>query len=127
MSTQTTVVPGIKKIMSLLLGFVALALVASVLIGLNRALGVSDLAAFFVLVLIGLTLCALGKLGEGAMYGWANWRHLAGYLFGGMALLLAAAVLLGWTIPFIASAQAAVLALAAIMFAKTAVAHTYPR
>ncbi len=54
----------------------------------------SDRLAFLVLVMVGLTLCSLSPLGEGALYGWWNPRHILGYLLGAGALLFSLAVLL---------------------------------
>ncbi|RPI24577.1 MAG: hypothetical protein EHM70_21130 [Chloroflexota bacterium] len=114
-----------NKSAALLLSVVSLLFAGSVLLGLTQKIGLSDRAAFFILVIAGFTACAMGKLGQGHIYGWFNFRHILGYVFGSLALLLAVAVLFQW--PFIGSERSAFLALAVLMLVKTGIAVTYPR
>jgi hypothetical protein len=102
----------------------ALILIA-VLTGLNERLGVADTAAFWAMFLVGVLLCTGGPLGHGATFGWFNPLHVAGYALGVLLLLLGAAVLFDFTIPGIADAQAAVVALAAGMLVKGLLALLY--
>lgn len=124
-AVQTQNVTRSGRLISLQL--LAALLVAAVLTGFALRLGISDRAAFFALVVIGMALCGMGKLGKGDLYGWWNVRHLLGYALGGPALFLAAAVLFGWQVPGIASERAALVALAVLMLVKTAISWTYPR
>ena len=104
----------------------AILLVAAVQTGLGQTLGLGDRPAFWLLFVIGLTMCTRGPLGRGARYGWGNLRHLIGYSLGAAALLLGAAVLFDFSLPGVASARAAVLALALVMVIKAGAARLYP-
>lgn len=102
-------------------------LVVGVWTGFNQNLGLGERAAFWILFLVGMTMCALGPLGQGAAVGWWNVRHIAGYLLGVLALILAASVLFEFSLPLIGSARAAVLALGLLMALKVLIALLYPR
>lgn len=106
---------------------VAILLVAAVETGAGPALGLDNRLAFWLLFLVGLTMCARGPLGHGARYGWANWRHLLGYVLGAAALLIGAAMLFDFSLPAIGNDQAAVLALGLVMAVKVTIAYLYPR
>ncbi|HSM56967.1 MAG TPA: hypothetical protein VK879_12520 [Candidatus Sulfomarinibacteraceae bacterium] len=72
-------------------------------------------------------MCARGPLGQGAELGWWNPGHIAGYVLGGLALVLGMAVLFDWSLPLINSPRAAVLVLGLLMVAKMLTALLYPR
>ena len=78
------------------------------------------------LVLIGMAICTQGGIGRVAATGqWAHPLSIIGYLLGGLILLIALAVFVGWKLPFIANEQQALLAVAVLASLKvvTAVAH----
>lgn len=108
-----------------LFGIASAVLVAAVLTNVALQFGIGDRMAFIALVILGLAMCSSGKLGAGAVYGWANPLHLAGYVLGTLGLVFAALVLLGVSIPFIATDRAAIIALAVLMLVKTGVAQLY--
>ena len=108
-----------------ILALVAVAVLVAVLTGVNEWLGITDSAAFWVLFVVGLTICARGPLGQGATYGWFNPLHIAGYVLGVLLLLLGAAVLFGLSIPGISSIQGAIVLLGALMVVKGVLAMFY--
>ena len=106
---------------------IAILLVAAVETGFNRIVGLGDQLAFWLLFLIGLTMCVRGPLGQGERFGWANPRHLIGYVLGSAALLIGAAALFDFSLPAIGSDRVAVLGLGLVMGIKAGVARLYPR
>lgn len=116
-----------SRLFDALLVAVAILLVAAVETGAGPTLGLDNRLAFWLLFLAGLTMCALGPLGQGARCGWSNWRHLLGYLLGVVALLIGAAVFFDFSLPAIANDRAAVLALGVVIAVKVAIARLYPR
>ncbi len=120
-----TVQPKENQPLVALFGMLSALLVAGVLANVTPQLGVSDRMAFLALVLLGLAMCATGKLGMGAVYGWAHPLHMAGYVLGTIGLVLAVFVWFNWPIPFIATERAALIAMAVLMLAKVGVAQLY--
>ena len=56
------------------------------------------------LVVIGMAICTQGGIGRVAATGqWTHPLSIIGYLLGGLILLIALAVFVGWKLPFIAS------------------------
>lgn len=121
--THATSTPSLVNIT---LGIISAFLVVAVLTGFNRSFGLGARGAFWVLFVIGVTMCALGPLGQGAVLGWWNPRHIIGYILGGVALLLGAAMLFNVSLPLLDSPRLAVLALGVLMAAKIVVAFLYP-
>lgn len=107
----------------------ALAFAAVVLIGATgrKVPVLSNIRVDIVLVLvIGMAICAQGGIGRVAATGqWVHPLSIVGYVLGGLILLIALAVFLGWKLPFIASNQQALLAIALLVCLKmvTAVTH----
>lgn len=114
------------RLLSAFLVAAAILLVAAVETGAGPALGLGNRLAFWLLFLVGMTMCARGPLGHGQRYGWTNWRHLLGYLLGAIALLIGAALLFDFPLPAIANDHTAVLALGPLMALKVAIARLYP-
>lgn len=110
-----------------LLGAAAALLILGVLTGQAAAFGLSDRTAFWVITVIGFTMCAFSPLGKGTLYGWTNPLHLAGYVLGGLALLLMVAVLTGKPLPEWLAVHSGVPALGALMAIKVLIAAFYPR
>jgi len=65
------------------------------------------------LVIIGMAICQQGGIGRVAATGqWTHPLSIIGYLLGGLILLIALAVFVGWKLPFITNDQQALLAIA---------------
>lgn len=80
------------------------------------------------LVVIGMTICSQGGIGRVATT--SQWSHplsIIGYLLGGLILLAALSVFVGWRLPFIQSDQHALLAIALLAGLKVvnAIAHHF--
>ena len=79
------------------------------------------------LVVIGMTICSQGGIGRVAATGqWAHPLSIIGYVLGGLILLVALSVFVGWKLPYIHSDQQALLAIAILAGFKvvTAVVHS---
>lgn len=126
MNTATVLPKGNQSLVALF-GIVSALLVIGVLTNATIQFGISDRVAFFALVILGLTICGMGKLGQGAVYGWANPLHLAGYVLGTIGLALAVLVWFNVPIPFIASERTAIVVLTMLMLVKVGVAQLYPK
>jgi hypothetical protein len=123
---------GASSALSTGLGVVSAYLVYAVLANRSVPFIGSDRAAFFALVVLGMTMCAVGGIGKTAVpLGWAHPLTLFGIVMGVLALALAAAVLtgrtaflaplgaaVGLTAPVVSTEQLAIVALATIMAAK---------
>ena len=121
----TTAQPQENQLLVVVFGIVSALLVAGVLTNTTLRFGVSDRVAFFAFVVIGMAICGVGKLGQGAIYGWANPLHLIGYVLGAIGLVLAVLVWFNIAIPYIATERSALLALAGLMLLKVGVAQLY--
>ena len=104
----------------ILLGLMSAGVVVGTLTGTRLPLIHSDRSALIALVILGMSMCALGM--QTVTYGWTNPFNLAGTVLGAIALVLAAAVLLGARVPYIGSERAAIIALAAVMAVKVVLA-----
>ena len=80
------------------------------------------------LVVIGMAICSQGGIGRVAASGqWSNPFSIIGYVLGGLILLVALSVFVGWKLPYIQSAQQALLAIAILAGFKVviAVVHSF--
>ena len=78
------------------------------------------------LVAIGMIICQQGGIGRVAAAGeWIHPLSIVGYILGGAILLITVAVFVGWKIPFIASDQQALLAIAILASLKVLNAGTH--
>jgi len=80
------------------------------------------------LVIIGMAICQQGGIGRVAATGqWAHPLSIIGYILGGLILIATLAVFVGWKLPFIATDQQALLAIAVLATLKVvnAVTHYY--
>lgn len=80
------------------------------------------------LVVIGMTICSQGGIGRVAASGqWSHPLSIIGYVLGGLILLVALSVFVGWKLPYIHSDQQALLAIAILAGFKvvTAVVHSF--
>jgi hypothetical protein len=78
------------------------------------------------LVIIGMTICSQGGIGRIAATGqWTHPLSIIGYLLGGLILIVTLAVFVGWKLPYIASDQQALLAIAILASLKVVNAVTH--
>lgn len=80
------------------------------------------------LVVIGMAICTQGGIGRVAETGqWTHPLSIIGYILGGSILLITAAVIVGWKLPYIQSDQQALLAIAILAGLKVvnAMAHSF--
>ena len=129
---------GAGSMISTGLGLVSAYLVYATLANRSLPFIGSDRAAFFALVVIGMTMCALGGIGKTAQpLGWTHPLTLFGIVMGVLALALVAAVVagrpaflaplgaaVGLSAPAVTTEQLAIVALALIMAAKWLVGLT---
>jgi hypothetical protein len=80
------------------------------------------------LVVIGMTICSQGGIGRVAAIGqWSHPLSIIGYVLGGLILLVATSVFVGWKLPYIQTDQQALLAIAILASIKVvnAVVHSF--
>lgn len=104
------------------LGAASLGLALVTLAGVKLPIFTNDRAAFYALAAAGFLACSLGMAKIAMEQGWANPITLVGMILGTLAVLLVAAVYFGFSIPFITSDRAALVALTAISGVKVALA-----
>jgi hypothetical protein len=103
------------------LGVVAALLVGSVLLGLNTQLPLvnTDRGAFIALAILGFAMCSVGGIGTAiARRGWKGGVTILGSVLGVLALAFIVLVLLGVSLPFIATDRDAIIALVGICMVK---------
>lgn len=105
---------------SVILGILAVALVAAVGFGFNIPVLGSGRAAFFTLAVLGMAMCSRGTQFEN--YGWLNPFTMAGAVMGTALLLLIGAVAFHIRLPLITSDRAATLVLGSGMAVKVLLA-----
>ena len=72
-----------------------------------------------VVVMLGMAICGMGGIGRVAAIGqWSHPLSIIGYILGALILVIAAAALLGWSLPLIHSDQQALVAIAVLAAAK---------
>lgn len=78
------------------------------------------------LVLLGMAICTQGGIGRIAATGqWAHPQAIIGYILGASILLVAAAIFVGWKVPFIQNDQQALIAIAILVGLKVLNAVTH--
>lgn len=78
------------------------------------------------LVVIGMTICSQGGIGRvAATSQWAHPLAIVGYILGGLILLVALSVFVGWKLPYIQSDQQALPAIAILAGLKVVNAFTH--
>jgi hypothetical protein len=78
------------------------------------------------LVILGMAICQQGGIGRIAATG--QWTHplaIIGYILGGLILLIALSVFVGWKLPYIQSEQQALLAIAILAGLKVINSFTH--
>lgn len=106
------------RLPSLVAGIITALWIVTVLAGWHKALGLSDRAAFIVLLVAGIAMCTTGM--EIQRFGWKNPFNLIGSAIGFVILLLVVAVLIGLPLPGLNSDRGAFLALTVLMALKVA-------
>ena len=104
----------------ILLGLLSAGVVAGTLTGSRLPLINSDRSALIVLIILGMSMCALGM--QTVTYGWTNPFNLAGTILGALLLALATAVLLGVRVPYVGSYRSAMVGLAVFIAVKVVLA-----
>ena len=88
----------VGTVVSTILGIAVAVIVLSVAANRSVPLISSDVAAFWVVAAVGVTMCTLAGVGQApAALGWAHPYTLTGILFGTVAVVLMAMVLFGRT------------------------------
>lgn len=78
------------------------------------------------LVVIGMMVCQQGGIGRIAATGqWSHPLSIIGYILGGLILLIALSVFVGWKLPYIQNDQQALLAIAILAGVKVVNAVTH--
>lgn len=78
------------------------------------------------LVILGMAICTQGGIGRIAATGqWSHPQAILGYILGGLILLIALAVFVGWKLPFIQNNQQALIAVAILASLKVLNAVTH--
>lgn len=104
------------------LGFLTFGLALLTLAGVKLPILVDERTAFYALAAAGFLACSLGMAKISMQQGWTHPITLAGMMLGTLALLLVAAVYFGFSLPFIASDRATLIALTAIIGVKVSLA-----
>jgi hypothetical protein len=87
----------------------------------------NDRAAFVVLAVIGLGMCAVGGIGPAITnYGWAHPLTIFGSIVGVLILFLSLKVFVGFSIPVITTDHDAIIALAILGLVKVVANLVYP-
>jgi hypothetical protein len=78
------------------------------------------------LVILGMSICTQAGIGRIAATGqWSHPLAIAGYVLGGLILLITLAVFVGWKLPFIQNDQQALIAIAILAGLKVVNAVTH--
>ena len=78
------------------------------------------------LVVLGMAICSQGGIGRVAAAGqWVHPLAIVGYILGGLILLIALSVFVGWKLPYIQSDQQALLMIAILAGLKVVNAFTH--
>jgi len=113
-------------------GVIGLTLLAAALVyigktGKNIPLLSNVRVDIVLLVLIGMTICSQSGIGRIAATGqWSHPLAIIGYLLGGLILLIAVSVFVGWELPYIHNDPQALIAIAILMSLKimNAIVHS---
>jgi hypothetical protein len=120
--SQPTVISPNILILALLFGIVTFIGATGKKVPLLSSIRVDIL----LLVVIGMAICSQGGIGRVAAAG--QWTHplaIVGYILGGLILLVALSVFVGWKLPYIQSDQQALLAIAILAGLKVVNAFTH--
>ncbi|MBN1452299.1 MAG: hypothetical protein JW963_14890 [Anaerolineales bacterium] len=125
---KTALVPSPISLNVILL---ALLFAAVVFIGMagKKAPLLSNIRVDIILVvIIGMAICSQGGIGRVAATGqWSHPLSIIGYVLGGLILLVALSVFVGWKLPYIQTDQQALLTIAILASLKVvnAVVHSF--
>lgn len=120
-SQPDVISPGIRILALLFIGvtFIGVA-------GKNIPLLSNVRLDIILLVVIGMAICSQGGIGRVTATGqWAHPLAIVGYSLGGLILLVALSVFVGWKLPYIQNDQQALLAIAILAGLKVVNAFTH--
>jgi hypothetical protein len=117
-SQPSAITPGILLLISLAVGVVFFGAIGRTVPMLS-----SVHLDILLLVVLGMALYALGGIGRAAPAGeWSNPLSITGEVLGALILFVTLAVFAGWRLPFIQGERQALLAIAAMIALKIAIA-----
>jgi hypothetical protein len=108
---------------AVVVGIVAALVVAAVMTHTRLPLVSNVRVGLVVFVVLGMTMCALGGIGRvGDLGQWAHPLAILGYVLGGVILVVAASVWLGFSLPYIDSEMQAFAVVVVLSASKIALA-----
>jgi hypothetical protein len=123
---KTITQPSVLSPSILILALLALAVVLIGVTGRKVPLLSNIRLDIILLVVLGMAICSQGGIGRVAATGqWAHPLAIVGYILGGLILLIALSVFVGWKLPYIQNDQQALLAIALLACLKVANAFTH--
>ena len=123
---KTLTQPSVISPTIILLALLAVAVVFIGVTGRKVPLLSSVRLDVILLVVIGMAICSQGGIGRVAATGqWAHPLAIVGYILGGLILLIALSVFVGWKLPYIQNDQEALLAIAILACLKVVNAFTH--
>jgi hypothetical protein len=103
----------------LVLGILAAVIVFSAVTGKQLPLISTPRMALIALLVVGMTMCAMGGIGQvGASGRWASPLAIIGYLLGACILVVILSAFTGWKLPLIQGEAQTVLAVGVLMLVK---------
>ncbi len=110
-----------------LIGILLLVMVVAMIAGIKIPLLSGYRSAIIVLLIVGMTMCALGGIGRvAAVNAWAHPVSILGYIVGVLILVIAGAALLSKPLPFIANERIAFITMAALIGSKWVLTLIHP-
>ena len=125
---KTITQPSVVSPSILLLALLAVAVVFIGVTGKKVPLLSNIRLDIILLAVLGMAICSQGGIGRIAASGqWAHPQAILGYILGGLILLIALSVFVGWKLPYIQSDQQALLVMASLAGLKVvnAFVHYY--
>ena len=125
---KTITQPSVISPSILLLALLAVAVVFIGVTGKKVPLLSNIRLDIILLAVLGMAICSQGGIGRIAASGqWAHPQAILGYILGGLILLIALSVFVGWKLPYIQSDQQALLVMASLAGLKVvnAFVHYY--
>lgn len=120
--------PSFMSPLILVLIVMTLPVVGLTLLGTTLPLLSNIKISMLILIVLGMTVCALGGIGRvAAANQWWHPLSIAGYLLGILILILGVSVLIGWDLPVLQNARQVFLLTAGLIGAKILLsgAHVY--
>ena len=109
---------GYALLLPLLLGIVIVVIANAALTGRSLPLIATPRSALIAILIIGMIMC-MGGIGQVGVSGnWASPLAILGYLLGTAILLVFAAGMFGWKLPFVAGEKEAIIAMTSLIAFK---------